>query len=238
MAYENDDSEKQTKEGTISNKEERIKCHLEGVAARLVKAGLITAEERETWIKRAFEGQVAKLERRRRKQKERYGHDWVKFSRYIFESRGEVCEICGKKLEHRSGGYVVHCIDTDHSNRIEENFMLLCPRCHHTGPGGWGSCGTWNRANLIHHIFVVRKGVCEVCGEKLEEHAEGFVVCCKDGDTSNLEYSNLALCCPKCNRFSPVLPTRAGRVWQIEGRWWKSPKSTPRARGGRSDDLI
>lgn len=193
---------------------------------------MITAEEREVWIKRNFERQVAKLERRRRIKKERYGHDWEKFACYIFESRDGVCEVCGKKLERRSGGYAVHCIDWDHSNRIEENFMLLCARCHHSvvhRQGGWGHGGVWNRAKLIHHIFVVRKGVCEVCGKKLEQHAGGFAVCCKDGDTSNLEYSNLVLCCRKCNRFSPVLPTRTGRVWQIEGRWWKSPKNTSRA---------
>jgi len=182
---------------------------------------------------------AARKERRRRVQKERYGRDWEKFARHIFESRSGVCEICGKKLERRTGGYAVHCIDWDHSNRIEENFMLLCGPCHHRDGhslGGWGCHGIWNRAKFIHHIFVVRKGVCEVCGEKLEQHAEGFAVRCKDGDTSNLEYSNLVLCCPKCNRFSPVLPTRAGRVWQTEGRWWKSPKNTSRARGGCNDE--
>jgi 5-methylcytosine-specific restriction endonuclease McrA len=169
---------------------------------RIVERGKEAGWEEER-TQRVIKKRIQQWERRKR-QNLRYKRDgWRKFAHHIFESRSGVCEVCRKKLERRGGGYITHCIDTDHGNRIEENFMLLCPRCHHEVAychAGWGSCGNWHWDKFIHHLFVVRKGICEVCGEKLEERAGNFAVYCKDGDKNNLEYSNFVICCPKCNK--------------------------------------
>jgi endogenous inhibitor of DNA gyrase (YacG/DUF329 family) len=55
--------------------------------------------------------------------------EWPK--RYLLESRGSGCEICGI-TEHNSKPIVLECdhIDGDHLNNRPENLRMICPNCH------------------------------------------------------------------------------------------------------------
>ena len=53
--------------------------------------------------------------------------------KYIFESRDNKCECCGKSYRNPFTGLSVlqiHHIDGDCTNNKDENLQLLCPTCH------------------------------------------------------------------------------------------------------------
>lgn len=53
--------------------------------------------------------------------------------RYLFETRGEQCELCGWKQLHAVTGHVpleIDHIDGNAENNKEVNLRLLCPNCH------------------------------------------------------------------------------------------------------------
>lgn len=57
--------------------------------------------------------------------------------RYLLETRGECCELCGWNKRNPVTGRVpieVHHDNGDPENNTEENLKLLCPNCHALTP--------------------------------------------------------------------------------------------------------
>ena len=53
--------------------------------------------------------------------------------RYLFETRGKRCEICGWDKVNTSTNNIpveIHHIDGNYKNNMEENLQILCPNCH------------------------------------------------------------------------------------------------------------
>jgi len=57
---------------------------------------------------------------------------WRRFSRSIFEERGERCEECNASLGKDGKRWSLHCLDYDHANLDSTNFLLMCNECHGT----------------------------------------------------------------------------------------------------------
>jgi len=57
--------------------------------------------------------------------------DFIK--RYLFETRGKKCELCGWDKVNpltKNVPVEIHHIDGDYKNNSEENLQILCPNCH------------------------------------------------------------------------------------------------------------
>jgi hypothetical protein len=60
----------------------------------------------------------------------RKSKEWRWFCKTLIEKRGGVCERCGGKGEDCSGLQVHHIHPEDYTNLKEENFVVICGRCH------------------------------------------------------------------------------------------------------------
>ena len=79
------------------------------------------------------------------KEKIKNGKGGNGLKKYLYETRGECCEICGQGNLHNGMPLVLQLdhIDGDSKNNKLENLRILCPNCH-TQTDTWGSKGTGN----------------------------------------------------------------------------------------------